>query len=333
MSSEPVRARVLMVGQGPTAQSAFSSLARVHQLVGLLRTDEPGDPVTAQARAAGVPVHGDVSIDRLRAVLHETRPDCVVVSSFDRILPADLLEVCPFVNVHYSPLPEYRGRANVNWAVINGETHAAISIHELVAGLDAGGLLHQERVPITARTTLTQLYEQLNQAQDAALGAAVARLLSGDRGAPQDEAAASYGCARLPDDGELDWHRGTAALDRLVRGLTPPAPGAFTYLGVRRLWVDQAEPTPSPPRYDGRVPGRVVGVSRPEGWVDVLTGDGLLRLHRLRLEDGPAVPASRHVTSVKTTLGLQTADLLRELSALRSQLQDLQERSGPEGLR
>src|SRR5688500_14699384 len=121
MSSETPRARVLVVGQGPTAGSALASLLRRHDVVGLLRTEQPGALVTAAARAAGVPVHGQATIAGLRALVEQTTPSCVVVSSFDRVLPADLLETCPFINVHYSPLPRYRGRANVNWAVINGE--------------------------------------------------------------------------------------------------------------------------------------------------------------------------------------------------------------------
>ena len=88
----------------------------------------------------------------------------------------------------------------------------------------------------------TELYDALNQLQGEALGEAVARLLAGDRGIGQDETLASYGCTRVPDDGELDWARDTLELDRLVRGLTPPAPGAFTYLGLQRLWVDDLVP-------------------------------------------------------------------------------------------
>ena len=65
----------------------------------------------------------------------------------------------------------------------------------------------------------------------------------------------------------------------------------------------------------------MVAVSRREGWVDVLTGDGLLRLQTVRLDDGAPAPASGTCASVRATLGLRTADLLRELSALRQQLQ------------
>ena len=317
MSSEAAPARVLLVGQGPTAASALSSLLARHQLVGLVRAAPDGDPVVLAAHAAGAPVHGDVALSALHRLIVDVQPDCVVVSSYDRVLPPAMLGLAAFVNVHYSPLPRYRGRANVNWAIINGEDHAAISVHTLVPNLDAGGVLFQETVPIGPRTTATDLYATLNALQHRELGPAVSRRLAGEAGVPQDEAQATYGCTRTPEDGELDWGASTDVLDRLVRGLTPPAPGAFTYLGLQRLWVDRAEPAPEPDRFEGRVPGRVSRVARDQGWVDVLSGDGVLRLHDVRLEDGTPARAADVVRSVRATLGLRTTDLLAELRHLR----------------
>ncbi|WP_222267516.1 methionyl-tRNA formyltransferase [Modestobacter marinus] len=319
MSSDR-RGRVLLVGQGPTSATALRSLTATHEVVGLVRKAPAGDAALAEAVRAGVPVHEAATVRRVRALVHELQPECVVVSSYDRVLPEDLLDQCRFVNVHYSPLPRYRGRANVIWAVINGEPEAAISVHEMVPGLDAGRILYQERVPIGPRTTTSRLYGQLNALQERELGPAVSRFLAGHRGVPQDETQATYGCTRVPDDGELDWSAPTAVLDRLVRGLTAPAPGAFTFLGLQRLWVDEAEPAPEAARYEGRVPGRVVRVCPAGGWVDVLTGDGVLRLHRVRLAAGARVPAADVLRSVRATLGLRSTDLVRELTQLRAQL-------------
>lgn len=317
-----MRARVLLVGQGPTAATALRSLLAGHEVVGMVRGAPEGDEALVLAAEARVPVSRGTTVAEVRALVDDVRPDCVVVSSFDRILPADLLRGRPFVNVHYAPLPRYRGRAVVNWAVLNGEPEAAITVHELVPELDAGGVLYQERVPIDPRTTVSELYASLNAIQERELAGAVTRLLGGDHGTAQDEDAASYGCSRVPDDGELDWAAGTDVLDRTVRALGPPAPGAYTFLGLQRLWVDDAVPVAAAPRYEGRVPGRVVRTDARAGSVDVLTGDGVLRLHRVRVEDGPAVPAAEVVRSVRATLGLRTADLVREIVRLRTLVSD-----------
>jgi methionyl-tRNA formyltransferase len=314
------RSRVLLLGLGPTAEGALAALLPRFDVVGVVRPVAAEDPVSRLAAAAGVQVLSDATLPGVEAAVAGLRPDAVVVSSYDRVLQARVLETCPFVNVHYAPLPRYRGRATVNWAILNGETSTAISVHTLVPGLDAGGLLFQQEVPIGPADTVGDVYDRLDALQRQALADAVARRLAGDEGEPQDESAATYACTRVPDDGEIDWSAPTVAVDRLVRAVGPPFPGAFTYLGLRRLTVLRAEPVRQAPAYDGRVPGRVVLVDRSAGTVDVLTGDGVLRLHELRADDGRTVPAAALVGSVKLTLGLRVPDLVRRLAELERRL-------------
>ena len=208
----------------------------------------------------------------------------MLVSSYDRILPPALLDRCPFINVHYAPLPELRGRATVNWAIIDRRADTAITVHVLAAQLDAGAILFQQRVPIGRHDTVSDLYARLNELQRVHLAPAVERYLAGDPGTAQDESAATYGCTRVPVDGEIDWGRPTEDTYALVRALTEPFPGALTYIEAHPLVVWRAAPVDAPRRWAGRVPGRVVGRSAAEGWVDVLTGDGVLRLETVQLE-------------------------------------------------
>jgi methionyl-tRNA formyltransferase len=322
MSSEGSRPRVVLLGMGPTAATALEALRARFAVVAIVRDVDDG--VAGAAREGGADVSTDVSIAGVTSLIDRVRPDCVVVSSYTRILPAPLVARRPFVNVHYAPLPRYRGRATVNWALINGEREAAITIHSLVPGLDAGGILYQRTIPIGPADTVTSLYERLNELQRRALAAAVARRLTGDEGSPQEECAATYACTRLPEDGEIDWSAPNVEVDRLVRALAEPYPGAFTFLGLRRLWVRRAAPLAEAPPYEGRIPGRVVRVSKAEGSVDVLTGDGVLRLCQVELEgEGGARPASEVVRSVRTTLGLRTADLVERIAALERALAEL----------
>jgi methionyl-tRNA formyltransferase len=319
-------ASVFLVGDGPTAPSALRSLLAACHVAGVIRSPyaSPIDPVGDLARAAGVPIHTVTKLAEVRLVLETHRPDAVAISSFNRIMTPAILRLSRFVNVHYSPLPRYRGRANVNWALINGDAAAAISIHHVNEGLDDGGILFQEAVPIGPEDTATTLYERLNAVQERELGAAVLRALAGDAGVAQDEAAATYGCARTPDDGEIDWSLPSARIDRLIRALAPPFPSAFTFLEGRRLRILRATPQPDAARYDGRVAGRVVGLSRKEGWVDVLTGDGVLRIHDIAGEAGEALAPAEVISSSRMTLGLSRMDLLRRVHELEARLSALE---------
>jgi methionyl-tRNA formyltransferase len=306
---------------GPTALSALDSLAAKFRVAGLVRSSPGGDDeVIERARTLEVPVLFDLSIEGVERAVAQSDPDCVVVSSYDRILPSRILGRCRFVNVHYAPLPEYRGRANVNWAIINGESQTAITIHVMAPGLDAGNILYQQRVPIGPDDTVGDLYARLNETQREVLGETVSRYVSGYEGEPQDEAAATYGCTRIPGDGEIDWSSSTRQIYALVRALAPPYPGAHTFLDMRRITVLRAAPLANAPRYVGRIPGRVVGRSRRDGHVDVLTGDGVLRIHEMAADDCGAGPASAFVASTKQTLGLRTADLLARIELLESRL-------------
>lgn len=308
------RGRVLLVGRGPTALGALEALAGRFEVVGIVRDGD--DATTARAADLTVPVFGDTSVNALRAAVAALTPDAVVVSSYDRILGPDLTERCPFVNVHYAPLPRGRGRATVNWALINGDDHVAITIHHIVPELDAGGILAQATVPVGPASTATTLYGQLDALQRRHLPDAVAAAIAGDPGRPQDEAAATYYCTRLPEDGEIDWEAPARRIDRLVRALQPPFPAAYTWLGLEQLHVERAMAIADPPTWEGRIPGRVVAIHRRSGSVDVLAGEGVIRIERVRLGEGALVSATDVIRSVKTTLGLRTTDLVERLRRL-----------------
>jgi methionyl-tRNA formyltransferase len=307
--------RILLIGLGPTALSALRGLG-AWDVRAVIRPDDGGrldEAVREEARRQGAAILRDCSITGVETALQRHDPDAVVVSSYDRIIPERMLLERPWINVHYAPLPHYRGRAVVNWAILNGERQVHVSVHSLVAELDAGGILASGAVAVPPRATVGELYEALNSLQERLLPQAVQRRLSGDEGDPQEAGSASYCCTRVPEDGEIDWTQPTAVIDRLIRALGEPYPGAYTWLGLQKVRVDTAAPSPDRRVWVGRVPGRVVNVSRAEGWVDVLTGDGSLRLMSVSVDDAAPVPAATVAASVKQTFGLRTADLVRAL--------------------
>jgi methionyl-tRNA formyltransferase len=313
----------------------MQSLSQRCRVVGVVRSVEPADAaadaVIAAARELGIPVFGDTSIASLRGLIDRLRPDCVVISSFNRILPRDVIDRCPFVNVHYAPLPRYRGRATVNWAIIAGEPSTAITIHVVDHGLDTGNVLFQRPVPIGREDTVGDLYDRLNELQRQHLGDAVVGFLDGEVGVPQSSEGATYGCTRLPADGEIDWSAPTERVAALIRALDKPYPGAFTYLNTRRIVIWRAHALDPAPVFTGRIPGRVVNVSRTEGFVDVLTGDGVLRIDTVEIDHVGVAPASTVIRSVSDTLGLRPAELLSRIEALEREIAWLRDGARPSG--
>ncbi len=322
---------VLLVGKGPAARTALESLAEKFDVVGVVRNARPHlgreDEVQCRARELGVPILTDTSVAGLERAVTEYRPDCSVISAYDRILGARILGCCRFVNVHYALLPHYRGLAAVQWGIINGEPEVGITVHAITPGLDAGNVLYQQSVTVSGHDTASDIYARLNEIQRHILGETVERFLGGYAGVPQDASAATYACARVPGDSEIDWSDSTARIYAQIRAfhgaLSIPYPEAYTYLEARRISIIRAAPVQDAPPYAGRVPGRVVGRSATHGWVDVLSGDGILRIHQVMTEDSAVRPASAVIRSVQQTLGLRAAELLERIEALSRQLRNM----------
>ena len=179
------------------------------------------------------------------------------------------------------PTAPGRGRATVNWAIINGEPTAAISIHHLVPGLDAGGILYQETVPITPTPPSRPSTRELNELQRQNIAPAAAAAIAGAPGEEQDERQATYLCTRVPDEARSTGRpRRWPSTDWCA--LQSPFPSAFTWRGLDRLHIEEVTPVAGERAYEGRIPGRVVLVDR--------AGRHRRRAHRRRSAANSSAP-------------------------------------------
>lgn len=320
---------VLLIGIGTTTFSALESLISKCNVQGLVRNIETesavDDPVVTFAQEKGIPIFSNISQSEIKSLLLKFQPDCVVISSYNQILPPEIIELSTFLNVHYSPLPNYRGRANVNWAIINNESCAAITIHKISPELDEGNILFQQLIPIHSDHTVADMYDRLNTIQRQFLGETVIKVFNGYQGIKQNSVEATYCCTRLPEDGEINWSDSTRSIDCLIRALVSPFPGAYTYFRQKKLLIRQAQLLNNPPVYVGRIPGRVIGRSKTEGYVDVLTGDGVLRLFKVQFAGQEITAAANIIKSTKSTLGVRISDLLIRIQSLETEITKLKE--------
>jgi methionyl-tRNA formyltransferase len=239
------------------------------------------------------------------------------------LLPEEFYTVFPHGcwGVHDSLLPEYRGFAPLNWSIINDEPRTGVSLFRICNRMDGGDILVQQEVPIGPTETAPEVYERVCDATVAVVLEGYRRLAEGRATpAPQDYAAGSFTCARTPVDGQIDWAQPSRRIFNLIRALTFPYPGAYTHYRGRRLYVLGAEEIPQPPRYAGRIPGRVTRLVAGTG-VEVLTGDGLLRITRVSTDGRTVQRADEVVRSVKSSLGLALVDLADKLAELERRME------------
>ncbi|WP_108893478.1 methionyl-tRNA formyltransferase [Palleronia abyssalis] len=222
--------------------SDFADLSEVARVAGseLLYATDINDPATVQSIAA-------------RA------PDIALVIGWSQICRAPFRSVARLgtLGFHPAPLPRLRGRAAIPWTILAGLTETAATLFWIDAGCDTGDIAAQYPIPVSPRETARSLYDKQVDAMCQMLPEVVADI-EADRISrhPQDPSLASYCARRRPEDGYIDWTRSAAELDRLIRAVGDPYPGAFTEFRGQVLTIASARVFEGPPRYIG-LPGQI----------------------------------------------------------------------------
>ena len=241
--------------------------------------------VASVAEEAGIPVFrskGARAPGLLEAV-RDARPDFLFSFYYRRLIPEAILRLAPrgAFNLHGSLLPAFRGRAPVNWAILHGAGETGVTLHGMDPEADHGDIAAQARVAIAPRETALSLSRKLVEAGRGLLLETIPRLARGEVvPTPQDHAKATIFGGRKPEDGRIDWRRSAVEIDRLVRAVTDPWPGAFGFLGPRKIILWETFPEAGP----GSLQPGTVRVDGGERRIRVETGQGFLRLLRVQLE-------------------------------------------------
>lgn len=203
------------------------------------------------ARQHGVPVvaAANVNKDEIVEQVGALGPDFLFVIGWSRLVGPSLCRCAAkgVLGYHPAPLPKGRGRSALAWTILLGMRETAGSLFWIDEGVDAGPIAAQAHFPLSPRVDLPGLYVQHMEALGAMLGGVIDELKAGRIPAVvQDESAATYFALRRPEDGRIDWSTHSESIDRLVRAVTRPYPGAFTAYRGQRMMVWRGEPVDMP---------------------------------------------------------------------------------------
>ncbi|WP_277966660.1 bifunctional UDP-4-amino-4-deoxy-L-arabinose formyltransferase/UDP-glucuronic acid oxidase ArnA [Pantoea trifolii] len=200
------------------------------------------DSVARLAAEQGIPVYApeDVNhplwVDRIKTMA----PD-YIFSFYYRALLNDSILSCAKLgafNLHGSLLPKYRGRAPLNWVLVNGETETGVTLHRMVKRADAGDIVAQQRVAIHEQDNALTLHRKLVACATEVLNNALPGVKRGDIvTTPQIESEATVVGRRTPEDGRIKWEAPAQTVNNLVRAVTYPWPGAFAFAGTVKFVV------------------------------------------------------------------------------------------------
>lgn len=189
------------------------------------------ESVASLCREEGIPciTPGDARAPELLAQVQAAKPDMLFSFYYRHMLPASILEVAPAYNMHGSLLPQFRGRAPVNWAVLHGATETGATLHEMTVKPDAGAIVAQTAVPILPDDTAFEVFGKVTVAAEQTLWGVLPALLDGTAPRqPNDLRQGGYFGGRKPEDGRIDWKLPAQQVYNLHRAVAPPYPGAFT---------------------------------------------------------------------------------------------------------
>lgn len=232
----------------------------------------------AEALGAAVLRAAKTNVPETLNAIREAQPDYIFVVGWSQLCGPDFLAIRPGKVIGYHPaaLPRLRGRAALPWTILLDEKITAGSLFWMEEGTDDGDILAQSYFHLAPDETAAELYDKHMVALRQMLDESLPILAAGrEPRQKQDERYATWAAKRTPRDGLIDWRDDARTIDRLVRAVGRPYPGAFTHAGQGKLTIWKSEPVGGANLHHA-APGQIV--AREGDTLTIQTGSGLLRL-------------------------------------------------------
>ena len=289
----PTSPRIVFMGTPEFAVASLDAIIRAgYPVVGVITAPDKASGRGMQMNASAVKKYAvenglhlmqppklkdPAFLEELRAL----RADLQIVVAF-RMLPELVWNMPPMgtVNLHGSLLPQYRGAAPINWAVINGEPFTGVTTFKLQHDIDTGNILLQERFPIGEKETAGEVHDRMKEIGAALLVRTIDGLAAGNlHDIPQDTNQSLKHAPKIfTETCRIDWTKSVTEIYDLIRGLSP-FPAAFTEMDGKLLKIFHSEkeittPASGPGTYD----------TDKKTWFRFAAADGYIRITDLQLE-------------------------------------------------
>ncbi len=295
--------RIVYMGTPDFAVPALQALYDGgHEILAVTKADRPrgrGNKMTPcevkqRALELGIPV---LSPEKLRGntelvqALADFKPDIMVVAAYGKLLPQSILDIAPLgcINIHGSLLPEYRGAAPIQRAVLDGREITGVTLMYVGPELDCGDIIASACVS-TAKKSSEQLFAELADLGAELLMEQLPLLKQGKASRiPQDPERASYAAMVTKEEGLIDFSRSAEDLEHHVLGMYS-WPIAYTFYNGQMMKVHEAEVSELRAE-PGTAPGTVIRADK--NGIAAVCGDGsVLLLKKIQMPGKKAMDAA-----------------------------------------
>ena len=241
---------ILFMGTPDFAKESLESVYNAgYNIIGVVtNVDKPkgrgmkmmASPVKEFAIEKNIPVYQPEKVKKNIEFIEEMKalkPDVICVVAYGKILPKEILEIPRLgcINVHGSLLPQYRGAAPIQWAVLNGDKKTGVTTMYMDEGMDTGDMILKREVEIGENETTGELWNKLSKIGGELLVETLRRVEEGT--APREKQGDNYTMAPMlnKEMSKIDWENKTAVeIKNLVRGLNPIM-GAYSFLEGKKI--------------------------------------------------------------------------------------------------
>ena len=242
--------RILFMGTPDFALFSLKALVEAgkHEICGVItQPDKPKGrgyalmppPIKVYANEKGLPVYQPDTLkgEEFQSLLNELKPELIAVVAFGKILPLNVIEFPKHgcINVHGSLLPEYRGAAPMQRAIIDGKKVTGVTIMYMAEGLDTGDMLLKRELTINENDNLENIHDSLGSIGAQALLDVIDMISCGTAvRIPQEDHLSTYAKKITKEDCLIDFSQNARAVHNLIRGLSP-GPLAMTHTPSGKL--------------------------------------------------------------------------------------------------
>ena len=222
--------------------------------------------------------------------LKNLKPDIICVVAYGKILPKEILDIPQYgcINVHASLLPQYRGSAPIQWAVLNGDKITGVTTMYMDIGMDTGDMILKQEVEIGEDETTGELWDRLKVVGGKLLVETLRQIEKGI--APREKQGEEYTIAPMlsKEMAKIDWNNKTAQeIKNLVRGLNPIM-GAYTFLDDKKIKFWEVKVAGKDEIYAenmGFLKNGTVIVSDPKDGIYIKCKEGILKVLQIQGEN------------------------------------------------